>query len=33
MVMVIGWVIMVLMPLSMEIVLIFRGWIARLRMD
>jgi hypothetical protein len=33
MVMVIGWVIMVLMPLSMEIISVFKGWMTRLRMD
>ena len=33
MVMVIDWPIMVFMPLSMEIVSVFKGWTIRLRMD
>ena len=33
MVMVIDWAIMVFMPLSMEIALVFKGWTTRLRMD
>ena len=33
MVMVIDWAIMVFMPLSMEIVSVFRGWMIRLRTD
>ena len=33
MVMAIDWAIMVVMPLSMEIVLVFKGWMTRLRMN
>ena len=33
MVMVIDWAIMVFMPLSIEIVLVFKGWTTMLRMD
>jgi hypothetical protein len=33
MVTMIDWAIMVFMPLSMEIVSIFKGWMTRLRMD
>ena len=32
MVMVIDWAIMVLMPLLMEIISVFKGWTTRLRM-
>ena len=31
MVMMIDWVIMVFMPLSMEIISVFKGWMIRLR--
>ena len=33
MVLVIDWAIMVFMPLSMEIVSVFKGWTTRLRTD
>ena len=33
MVMEIDWAIMVVMPVSMEIVSVFKGWTTRLRMD
>jgi hypothetical protein len=33
MIMVIDWAIMVFMPLLMEIILVFKEWMTRLRMD
>ena len=33
MVMMIVWAIIVFMPLSMEIILVFKGWMTRLRMN
>ena len=33
MIMAIDWEIMVVMPLMMEIILVFKGWMTRLRMD
>ena len=33
MVMEIDWAIMVVMPLSMEIISVFKGWTTKLRMD
>ena len=33
MVMVIDWAIIGFMPLSMEIISVFKGWMTRLRMD
>ena len=33
MIIVIDWAIMAFMPLSMEIIFVFKGWMTRLRMD